>query len=80
MKKISFYHLSLSSSWLHDVMMIILCQGISPKFNTLLLISQLTFISSIYKVHTISFQTFFIWAFKIVVDALKFSMLLLYIL
>ena len=34
----------------------------------------------IYKVHTISFQTFFIWAFKIVVDSLKFNMLLLYIL
>ena len=30
--------------------------------------------------HTISFQTFFIWAFKIVVDSWKFSMLLLYIL
>ena len=28
----------------------------------------------------ISFQTFFIWAFKIVVDSWKFSMLLLYIL
>ena len=30
--------------------------------------------------HTISFQTFFVWAFKIVVDSWKFSMLLLYIL
>ena len=30
--------------------------------------------------HTISFQTFFIWTFKIVVDSWKFSMLLLYIL
>ena len=30
--------------------------------------------------HTISFQTFFGWAFKIVVDSLKFNMLLLYIL
>ena len=29
--------------------------------------------------HTISFQTFFVWAFKIVVDTWKFSMLLLYI-
>ena len=29
---------------------------------------------------TISFQTFFIWAFKIVVDYWKFSFLLLYIL
>ena len=30
--------------------------------------------------HTISFQTFFIWAFRIVLDFWKFSMLLLYIL
>ena len=30
--------------------------------------------------HTISFQTIFVWAFKIVVDSWKFSMLLLYIL
>ena len=33
-----------------------------------------------YEVHTISFQTFFVWAFKIVVDSWRFSMLLLYIL
>ena len=30
--------------------------------------------------HTISFQTFLVWTFKIVVDSWKFSMLLLYIL
>ena len=30
--------------------------------------------------HSISFQTFFVWAFKIVVDAWKFGILLLYIL
>ena len=30
--------------------------------------------------HTISFQTFFVWAFRIVVGSWKFSMLLLYIL
>ena len=30
--------------------------------------------------HSISFQTFFIWAFKIVIDSWKFSQLLLYIL
>ena len=30
--------------------------------------------------HTISFQTFFVWAFRIVVDSWKFTMLLLYIL
>ena len=34
----------------------------------------------LYEVHTISFQTFFVWAFKIVVGSWKFSMLLLYIL
>ena len=34
----------------------------------------------IYEVHTISFQTFFVWAFEIVVDSWKFSMVLLYIL
>ena len=33
-----------------------------------------------YEAHTISFQTFFVWAFKIVVDSWKFSVLLLYIL
>ena len=33
-----------------------------------------------YEVHTISFQTFLVWAFKIDVDSWKFSMLLLYIL
>ena len=33
-----------------------------------------------YMVHSISFQTFFVQAFKIVVDSWKFSMLLLYIL
>ena len=36
--------------------------------------------SYIFEVHTISFQTFFVWAFKIVVDSWKFSMLLQYIL
>ena len=35
---------------------------------------------AIYEVHTISFQTFFVWAFKIVVDSWKFRILLLYIL
>ena len=30
--------------------------------------------------HTTSLQTFFVWAFKIVIDSWKFSMLLLYIL
>ena len=33
-----------------------------------------------YEVHMISFQTFFVRAFKIVVDSWKFTMLLLYIL
>ena len=35
---------------------------------------------SYHEVHTISFQTFFVWPFKIVVYTWKFSMLLLYIL
>ena len=35
-------------------------------------------LKSIYKVHTISFKTFFVWAFKIGVDTWKFNMLLLY--
>ena len=34
----------------------------------------------IYEVHTRSFQTFFVWAFKIVADSWKFTKLLLYIL
>ena len=33
-----------------------------------------------YEVHTISFQTVFVWVFKIVVDSWKFIMLLLYVL
>ena len=33
-----------------------------------------------YEVHTISFQTFFVWAIKIVVDSWKFTMFLIYIL
>ena len=32
-----------------------------------------------YEVHTISFQTFFVWAFNIVIDSWKFSVLLQYI-
>ena len=39
-----------------------------------------TCISNIYEGHTISFQTFFLWAFKIVIYTWKFTMLLLYIL
>ena len=31
-------------------------------------------------VHSIIFQTFFVWAFKIIVESWKFCMLLLYIL
>ena len=47
-------------------------QNVSSLFNE-------TYIY-IYEVHTISFQTFFVWAFEIVVDFSKFTMLLLYIL
>ena len=39
-----------------------------------------SYMFNIYEVHMISLQTFFVWAFKIVVDSWKFSMLLLYIL
>ena len=35
---------------------------------------------TVYKVHIISFQTFFVWVFKMVMDSWKFTMLLLYIL
>ena len=41
---------------------------------------SLTYITGSYVVYSISFQTFFVQAFKIVVDSWKFSMLLLYIL
>ena len=37
-------------------------------------------LDTIYVVHSISFQTFFVQVFKIIVDSWKFSMLLLYIL
>ena len=33
----------------------------------------------LHEVHTISFQTFFVWTFKTVVNSWKFTMLLLYI-
>ena len=39
-----------------------------------------SYVFDIYEVHTIGFQTFFIWAFKIVEDTWKFSMLLQHIL
>ena len=38
------------------------------------------FLNQKYEEHTISFQTFFVRAFKIVIDSWKFNMLLLYIL
>ena len=37
-------------------------------------------INAMYVMHSISFQTFFVHTFKIVVDSWKFSMLMLYIL
>ena len=43
------------------------------------LVPFLTMIMSWYEVHTMSFQTFFVWAFKFVIDTWKFSMLLQYI-
>ena len=53
-----------------------LLQGICQKVN---IIAWLEF-EFTYEVHTISFQTLFVWAFKIVVNSWKLSMLLLYIL
>ena len=35
---------------------------------------------NIYEVHMIGFQTFIVWALKIIIDSWKFTMLLLYIL
>ena len=43
-------------------------------------VSKLPFKGGWYELHTLSFQTFFVWAFKIVVDSWKFSKLFLYIL
>ena len=42
--------------------------------------NSLSLFTFMYEVHTIIFQTFFVWAFKIVVDSWEFTMLLLYIL
>ena len=51
------------------------------SLQTLMLIQMITvYQRDTYEVHTISFQTFFVWPFKIVVDSSKFTMLLLYIL
>ena len=49
----------------------IIFKSSSSKYNKVL---------QYYMVHSISFQTFFVQAFKIVVDSWKFTMLLLYIL
>ena len=53
--------------------------GETSKFNILHKGECINF-DYIYKVHTISSQTFFVWALEIVVDSWKFTMLLLYIL
>ena len=42
--------------------------------------NTLLYIYMKYVMNSISFQTLFVWAFKIVVDSWEFSMLLLYIL
>ena len=44
------------------------------------MVANFTLLIDIYVVHLISVQTFFVQAFKIVIDSWKFSMLLLYIL
>ena len=46
----------------------------------LIFIKWLTWPTCSYEGHTIRFQTFFVWAFRIVVDSWKFCILLLYIL
>ena len=55
---------------------------LSGKIVSLLLFPRYEFFTSVltYAVHSISFQVFFVQAFKIVVDSWKFSFLLLYIL
>ena len=72
-----FYHIWLG--WFHGtrtpaghLMPNFACTHIKPKIYKRIL--------SRYEVYTISFQTFFVWAFKIGVDSWKFTMLLLYIL
>ena len=50
------------------------------KILNLLIPLAMCSLSDLYVVHSIGFQTFFVQAFKIVVDSSKFSMLLLYIL
>ena len=59
------------------------CSSNKKSIQIALVYGQPTYIyQSIYlsEVHTIRFQTFFLWTFKIVVDSWKFSMLWLYIL
>ena len=61
----------MSQIWVnnHTGNMIFICLVVGALDNKL-----------IYMVYSISFQTFFIQAFKIIVDSWKFSMLLLYVL
>ena len=51
-----------------------------PFYFELLVLMRAYIYIYIYEVHTIGFQTFFVQAFRIVVDFWKFTMLLLYIL
>ena len=63
--------------FLHSVKILkSICVGTIKEFPNMYLSAVFTF-SYIYEGHTISFQTFFVWAFKIVVDSWKMSMLLL---
>ena len=63
---------------------LLLCRGYSQHIlsptDKLRFRFMRSFLKLKYEVHTISFQIFFVKAFKIVVDFWKFSMLLLYIL
>ena len=59
---------------------IILFSMVNHFYCIAIIITIVTVIQCIYEVHMISFKTFFVWAFKIIVDFWKFNTLLLYIL
>ena len=63
----------------HSIIMWLIVSSLSLHKLHLLFSCVLSILALTYEVHTISFQTFFVWAFRIVIDSWKFSMLLLYI-
>ena len=46
-----------------------------PPHNIKISLANFVSLEQIYVVHSISFQTFFVWAFKIVVDSWKFTVI-----